>query len=114
MATAFGAELFNYDFKVELVSTSRVRSPIPSQDCWLAGSNIDLTLISPGHFFVYKPTLVHDDDDAADNKTYEQVVGGTKKALSHCLGLFYPVAGRFTVKQNGEAEIECTHVISLG
>eukprot|EP01018_Ginkgo_biloba_P016406 Gb_25557 [translate_table: standard] len=106
---AVDAVLFNHGFKVELVATSKVRSPLPSQDCWLAGSNIDLTVppISPGHFFVYKPTLTHDDE--ADHKTYQQVVGGVKKGLSQCLVLFYPVAGRFRVKENGEAEIECNN-----
>uniref|UniRef100_A0A0D6QRF2 Uncharacterized protein n=1 Tax=Araucaria cunninghamii TaxID=56994 RepID=A0A0D6QRF2_ARACU len=90
------------ELKVEIVRTCIVRSPVLSPDCWLKGSNIDLTVpsISPGHFFVYKRFA---------DKTYGEVVSSMKKALSETLLLFYPVAGRFRVRKNGEAEIHCSN-----
>lgn len=88
------------EFYVETLRASIVQSPLPSPDCWLKGSNIDLTVpnISPGHFFVYK---------SLPNKTYGEVLGTIKKALSETLILFYPLAGRFVERDNGEAEIYC-------
>ncbi|GLJ25592.1 hypothetical protein SUGI_0490270 [Cryptomeria japonica] len=88
------------DFSVEIVRTSIVQSPLPTKDCTLRGSNIDLTVpaISPGHFFVYK---------AVQDKTYQEMSNSIKKALSQTLVLFYPVAGRFIIGHKGEPEIEC-------
>ncbi|XP_057822830.2 coniferyl alcohol acyltransferase-like [Cryptomeria japonica] len=88
------------DFSVEIVRTSIVQSPLPTKDCTLRSSNIDLTVpaISPGHFFVYK---------AVQDKTYQEMSNSIKKALSQTLVLFYPVAGRFIIGHKGEPEIEC-------
>ncbi|GLJ25578.1 hypothetical protein SUGI_0490050 [Cryptomeria japonica] len=88
------------DFSVEIIRTSIIKSPVPTKECTLKGSNIDLTVpaISPGHFFVYK---------RVQDKTYQEMASSTKKALSETLILFYPVAGRFITSHNGEPEIEC-------
>ncbi|XP_059076186.1 coniferyl alcohol acyltransferase-like [Cryptomeria japonica] len=94
-------ETFN-DFKVEMVATSIVQSPVPTKKCTLKGSNIDLTVpaISPGHFFVYK---------GVQDEAYQEMASSIKKALSEVLVLFYPVAGRFIISHNGEPEIECSN-----
>ncbi|XP_059076551.1 coniferyl alcohol acyltransferase-like [Cryptomeria japonica] len=90
------------DFRVEIVRTFVMQSPVPTKDCTLKGSNIDLTVpaISPGHFFVYK---------AVQDKTYREIASSIKKALCEVLVLFYPVAGRFIIGHNGEPEIECNN-----
>uniref|UniRef100_A0A0D6QUJ8 Uncharacterized protein n=1 Tax=Araucaria cunninghamii TaxID=56994 RepID=A0A0D6QUJ8_ARACU len=90
------------EFRVDVLCTSIVQSPVPSPQCWLKGSNIDLTVppISPGHFFVYK---------CFPGKTYGELVSSMKKALSETLVLYYPVGGRFKVGRNGEAEIQCSN-----
>ncbi|GLJ25580.1 hypothetical protein SUGI_0490080 [Cryptomeria japonica] len=89
-------------FSVEIVRTSIVKSPVPTKECMLKGSNIDLTVpaISPGHFFVYK---------RVQDKTYQEMTSPIKKALSETLVLFYPVAGRFIISHNGEPEIDCNN-----
>ncbi|GLJ25575.1 hypothetical protein SUGI_0490020 [Cryptomeria japonica] len=89
-------------FSVEIVRSSIVKSPVPTKECTLKGSNIDLTVpaISPGHFFVYK---------RVQDKTYQEMASPIKKALSETLVLFYPVAGRFIISHNGEPEIDCNN-----
>lgn len=72
----------------------------PKKSLWI--SDLDL-LVERTHFptvYFYKPN----NNDVSSNFFEAQVL---KEALSKALVLFYPVAGRLGINENGRIEIQC-------